>query len=57
MKQLLSKPVLLAFLISFPLWIMLGNYLLAIFCAILLSFFIGMVRALITLSKNSKDKS
>ncbi|WP_269900560.1 hypothetical protein [Paenalcaligenes faecalis] len=57
MKQLLTKPVLLAFLISLPLWIVMGNYLLAAFSAILFSFFIGMVRALITLSKNSKDQS
>lgn len=57
MKTLFSKPILLAFVLSLFLWVIFKNYLLALFCAILISYFISMLRALRTLSKNSKDRS
>lgn len=56
-KHLFSKPVLLAFVLTIILWFVFSNFILALVSAILISFFIGMLRALYTLSKKSKDQS
>lgn len=55
--QLLFRPLFLIFILSMVLWVVLGNFVLALFAAILLSFLIGMLRALYQLSTSSKDKS
>jgi hypothetical protein len=55
MKSLLRKPLLLAVLLSIPLWIVFGNYIVAITTAVLVSLLGTMCMQLYTLSK--KDKS
>lgn len=55
MKTLLSKPLVLAVLLCLPLWVLFGNFIAALISAILISFFIGMLRALKTLSNNKKN--
>ena len=49
MKQLLNRPLLLGFLLSLPLWIVLGNFIVALMVALLLSFLLSMYTALRTL--------
>ncbi len=49
MKQLARKPLLLAFILTFPLWIVLGNFIVAASVGLLLAFFIAMCHALYVL--------
>lgn len=51
MKQLLRKPLLLAFLLSLPLWIVFNNYIVAIMVALLVAFLLSMCYSLFLLSK------
>ena len=53
MKLLARKPLLLAFLSSLPLWVVFGNYLVAIMVGLLASFLIAMCHALYVL-RNKK---
>lgn len=53
MKLLARKPLLLAFLLSLPLWVVFGNYLVAIMVGLLASFLIAMCHALYVL-RNKK---
>lgn len=46
MKQLLNHPFLLALILSLPLWIVLGNYIVAVIVALLVSFLLSMYNAL-----------
>ncbi|OWT59250.1 hypothetical protein [Candidimonas nitroreducens] len=51
MKLLARKPLLLAALLSIPLWIALGNFIVAVCVALLLSFLIAMCHALYVLRR------
>jgi hypothetical protein len=55
MKSLLRKPLLLAVLLSIPLWVVFGNYIVAITVALLVSLLGMMCLQLYTFGK--KDKS
>ncbi|GAB2887065.1 hypothetical protein LSG25_17625 [Paralcaligenes sp. KSB-10] len=56
MKQLVRKPLLLAMLLTLPLWIAFGNFIVAVTIALLLAFLIAMCYALYTF-KHSANKS
>ena len=51
MKQLLNHPFLLALILSVPLWVLLGNYIVAFIAALLVAFLLSMVRALRVLNR------
>jgi len=51
MKQILNRPFLLALLLSVPLWIVFGNYVVAIIAALLVSFLLSMYNALRVLKR------
>jgi len=55
MKQLVRKPLLLAFLLSIPLWIVFDNYLVAGMAALLAAFLVAMCHALYTLGKKKRQ--
>lgn len=57
MKQLVNHPVLLALILSFPLWIVLGNFLVALISALLISFLLSMFNALRVLSRKKPDEA
>lgn len=57
MTLLARKPLLLAFLLVLPLWIVLGNFIVAASAALLLAFLIAMCHALYTLKKSAGDKA
>lgn len=46
MKQLLNHPFLLAMILSLPLWVVLGNFIVAVIAALLVSFLLSMFNAL-----------
>jgi hypothetical protein len=52
MKQLLRKPLFLAFLLSLPLWIVFNNYIVAIMVALLVAFLLSMSYSLFLLNKD-----
>ncbi|HLT98134.1 MAG TPA: hypothetical protein VKZ70_00145 [Burkholderiaceae bacterium] len=56
MKQLVNHPVLLALILSLPLWIVLGNYLVAIIVALLVSFLLSMYNALRVLKRKKRGE-
>jgi hypothetical protein len=51
MKLLARKPLLLAALLCIPLWIALGNFIVAVCVALLLSFLVAMCHALYVLRR------
>ncbi|MCX5590021.1 hypothetical protein [Alcaligenes endophyticus] len=51
MKALLQKPLLVMALLLLPLWILIGNFILALISAILIGMLIGMLRSLYQLSQ------
>jgi len=51
MKQLLNHPFLLALILSLPLWVVLGNYIVAFIAALLLAFLLSMYNALRALNR------
>lgn len=53
MKQLLNHPFLLALILSLPLWVLLGNYIVALMAALLLSFLLSMFNALRVLKRRN----
>ncbi|TCT07306.1 hypothetical protein [Paralcaligenes ureilyticus] len=57
MKLLARKPLLLAFLLAFPLWIALGNLIVAASAALLLAFLIAMCHALYTLKQSAGNSA
>lgn len=56
MKQLANKPLLLAAVLTVPLWIVFGNFLVGLMVAIFAAFLIAMCRTLYIL-KRSKNSS
>ena len=57
MKQLVRKPLLLAFLLSLPLWIALDNYLVALVVGLLVAFFASMAYSLHVLKKTRDSET
>lgn len=57
MKQLANKPLFLAVILSVPLWIVFGNYLVGAMAALLAAFFIAMCHSLYLLNKRGKDNT
>ncbi len=55
MKQILNRPLLLAFILSLPLWIVFGNYVVAIIAALLVAFLLSMSNALRVLQRRKAD--
>lgn len=53
MKQLLNRPFLLALILSLPLWIALGNYIVALIAGLFIAFLLSMVNALRVLGRKS----
>lgn len=56
MKALLQKPLLLMAILLLPLWIIIGNFILAMISAILLGMLIGMLRSLHQLSQAQANR-
>lgn len=56
MAQLARKPLLLAMLFVLPLWVALGNFIVAAIVAFLLAFLIAMCHALIMLKHSDKPE-
>lgn len=56
MKQLARKPLLLAFILTLPLWIVLGNFIVAASVGLLLAFFIAMCHALYVLRQRDPQR-
>lgn len=54
-RQLANKPLFLAAILSVPLWIVFGNYLVGAMAALLAAFFIAMCHSLYLLNKRGKD--
>jgi hypothetical protein len=54
MKQLVRRPLLLAFLLSLPLWVVFNNYIVALIVALLVSFLISMSISLYVLNKKKR---
>jgi hypothetical protein len=55
MKQLACKPVFLSLLLCVPLWLILGNFIVAAIVALLISFLISMTYALYALKRAKRD--
>ncbi|HLV28976.1 MAG TPA: hypothetical protein VKY60_07620 [Burkholderiaceae bacterium] len=55
MKQILNRPFLLGLILSLPLWIVFGNYVVAIAAALLLSFLVSMYNALRALQRRQSE--
>lgn len=51
MKELACKPLLLAFLLSLPLWIVFSNYVVALIVALLAAFLISMCYSLYAIKR------
>lgn len=51
MKDLVRAPALLSLLLSFPLWIVFGNYIVALIVALLAAFLIAMCHSLLVLKR------
>ncbi|NYT22284.1 hypothetical protein H0A73_01595 [Alcaligenaceae bacterium] len=56
MKQLLNRPFLLALILSLPLWVVFGNYVVALIAALLLSFLLSMYNSLRILNRRKADE-
>ncbi|NYT84938.1 hypothetical protein [Pollutimonas harenae] len=54
MKQLLGKPLLFAFLLSIPLWIVFSNYIVAITVGLLVAFLASMCYSLYLMNRKKK---
>ena len=54
MKQLLQKPLLSAFLLSLPLWIVFNNYIVAIAVGLLVAFLASMCHSLYLMNRKKK---
>lgn len=55
MKDLVRAPALLSLLLSFPLWIVFSNYLVALIVALLISFLIAMCHSLLVLKRKAPE--
>lgn len=56
MKQILNHPFLLALLLSLPLWVVFGNFVVAIIAALLVSFLLSMYNALRVIQRKNRDQ-
>ena len=56
MKQILNRPILLALVLSLPLWVVFGNYVVALIAALLLSFLLSMYNSLRILNRRKADE-
>ena len=56
MKDLARAPALLSLLLSIPLWLILGNFIVALIVALLISFMIAMCHSLYVLKNQTPDK-
>jgi len=56
MKQILNRPFLLALILSLPLWVVFGNYVVAFMAALLFSFLLSMYNALRILNRKKADR-
>ncbi|WP_397475869.1 hypothetical protein [Pusillimonas sp.] len=55
MRQLANRPMLLAALLVIPLWIILGNFVVALMVALLVAFLVSMVHSLRVLKKHERQ--
>lgn len=53
--KILNRPFLLAVALSLPLWIVFGNFVVAIMAALLISFLLSMYNALRVLKRKKSD--
>lgn len=54
MKPLLHKPLLMAFLLSLPLWVILNNFIIAITVGLLVGFLISMCYSLYLMNRKKR---
>lgn len=55
MRQLVNRPLFLAALLVIPLWILLGNFVVALMAALLVAFLAAMVHSLRVLKKHERQ--
>lgn len=55
MRQLLRKPVLLALIIALPLWIAFNNFIVALCVALLVSFLLSMIDAIVVIRQRQRQ--
>lgn len=55
MRQLVNRPMLLAALMVIPLWIILGNFVVALIVSLLVAFLLAMVHSLRVLKKHERQ--
>jgi hypothetical protein len=55
MKELVRKPLLLAMLLSLPLWIVFNNYVVSLIVSLLLAFLISMCHSLYVIERARKS--
>ena len=56
MKQLANKPLLLAAVLTVPLWIVFGNFLVGLMVALFAAFLIAMCRTLYILKQSQNSR-
>jgi len=56
MKQLVNKPLLLAAVLTVPLWIVFGNFLVGLMVALFAAFLIAMCRTLYILKQSQNSR-
>lgn len=56
MKQLANKPLLLAAILTIPLWIILGNFLVGLMVGLFAAFLIAMCRSLYLLKQAQNSR-
>ena len=54
MRQLANRPMFLAALLAIPLWMILGNFVVALMVALLVAFLAAMVHSLRVLKKSEQ---
>ncbi|MFA7669944.1 MAG: hypothetical protein WCX93_11395, partial [Burkholderiaceae bacterium] len=52
-----NRPLLLALILSLPLWVILGNFIVALIAALLLSFLLSMYNALRILNRKKHERT
>lgn len=55
MKQLANKPLILSFLLTLPIWVITGNFIVALMIGLLVSFFIAMLHSLRVIKRQRLD--
>ncbi|WP_442595433.1 hypothetical protein ACSBPU_02895 [Parapusillimonas sp. JC17] len=54
MKQLIKRPFLLAILLSLPLWVVFGNYIVAVSVALITAFLLSMCHTLYLMNRKKR---